>query len=103
MPFAQATLDSINALGAAPGGVVVRPFHQDGTFRAYWEQPDGFTHEAEGATEAEALDNLLLVMQGNGDQVDQAIRLRKALALEAERQSALDAAVAEREAIEAER
>ncbi len=96
---------TLAAPGDKPGGLLLRPDFDPSRpgFEAYWQRASGASHSSWGDTEAEALDNLLLVMQGNGDQVDHALRLKVAQASEASQQAALDAAIAEREAIEAER
>ena len=87
-----------------PGGISLLPGFSPEmpAVRAHWQRASGASATSWGDTEAEALDNLLLVMQGNGAQVERALRLKVARATEAERQAALDAATAERVAIEAE-
>ena len=106
MPFDRATLDAIKA-AAPPGSLMLRPLQDDGSlpaslrigrFSAEWQGPVGTpSHTAPGDTEAEALDNLLLNLEGK---LDRAIRLRAAQAREHEAQARYDAARAEREAIE---
>ena len=100
------TLAAIKAIAPTdePGGLLLRPDFDPlrPGLEAYWQRASGASHSSWGDNEAAGLDNLLLVMQGRGDEVDRALRLQVAQATEAERQAALDAAVAEREAIEAE-
>lgn len=110
MPFDQATIDAIAALSSAEGAIEVTPDFDPNTgdhvgFTATWQLPGFARPEASmtGRDLGEALDNLLLVKQGSGPQVVKSIRLRAAQAREAEAQAVLDAAVAERTAIEAER
>lgn len=102
--FDQATLDAIKAAATEEGGILLRPHFADGpAFQAYWQRSaGGASHNAWGTSEGDALDNLLLMMQGKAAEVKKSLRLQAAQMAESEAQAVLDAAVAERTAIERE-
>ena len=106
MPFDEATLDAIKAAAGEPGAAGIHPNtagESPAFFSMFYAATGERTERSYGATEGNALDNLLLVLQGKGDEVDKALRLVQAQRTEADAQTVLDAAVAERTAIESER
>lgn len=97
--FDQQTLDALRSAGGE-GGVSLDPTFEDPPWRARWVTEGGPRFVAYGDSEGQALDSLLLVMTGKGDEVDKTLRLKLAIRHEAEAQAAYDAAKAEREAVE---
>jgi len=88
----------------SPGGIAIRPNFQPSlpAFTAEWLTARSANFEAVGDTEQEALDNLLLVLQGKSGTVEKRIRLRKAQAEETAALAEAAIKTAEREAVEAE-
>lgn len=90
MPFDQVTLDAIRAADVSKTEIVIRRVPNiDGvnggslaTEALFGNGGVDPPHEALGDTDAEALDNLLLVTQGGGNQVRRAIRVRQLRAVE---------------------
>ena len=93
MPFDKPTLDAIRAAAPKPGGLLLTPEFtvpvEDATavdvdYTALWLDTAGSTKaESSGATPAQALDNLLLVLQGRASEVSRAVLLARAQRREA--------------------